>query len=553
MDFPNTLLSRLVLLAALISVDGAVLVAIPHSAPFLGAFARISIVSYAVFIGLGYSYHKRQRERLPFSIGFFFAHAVCITTLSLVDIIRLHGTSDSTFVPGGFVSLRLILISGILMLALACIPLRVWIRTIRQTGWLWSYAVVTGAIAWCLRFPLESLWDSSGNTPGRILRVLTFHSVKVILRALIPGITVDPQSFVIGTPRFSVYIAEACSGFEGLGLVLVFTVLWLWYFRKESRFPQALLLIPCALICVWLLNIVRLSALILIGSAGAGDVAMVGFHSQAGWIAFTTVAFAFSMATRKLSWVRRAQPRAPALYTYPVAATTGAVVLASQPESPSEEVGESPATPAYLVPFLAILAASLISKAASGHFEWLYPLRFLAAAVAIWRYWPEYRKLDWRISWAAPLAGALVFVIWLTPSLWTKSPAASTLGESLAALSCAARWTWIAFRVVAAVFTVPLAEELAFRGYLARRWIKFSNPDFDRIPFSSVTVMSIALSSIVFGLMHGHQWFLGILAGIVYAGLMKWKRRLSDPIAAHATTNLLLAVWVLLRGDWSQW
>ena len=39
---------------------------------------------------------------------------------------------------------------------------------------------------------------------------------------------------------------------------------------------------------------------------------------------------------------------------------------------------ESPATRAYLIPFLAILAASFVSKAAAGYFEWLYPLRFVS-------------------------------------------------------------------------------------------------------------------------------------------------------------------------------
>ena len=49
----------------------------------------------------------------------------------------------------------------------------------------------------------------------------------------------DPATFILGTPRFSIIVLKACSGMEGLGLVLVFTVVWLAYFRKESRFPQA--------------------------------------------------------------------------------------------------------------------------------------------------------------------------------------------------------------------------------------------------------------------------------------------------------------------------
>ena len=97
--------------------------------------------------------------------------------------------------------------------------------------------------------------------------------------------------------------------------------------------------------------------------------------------------------------------------------------------------GESPAIAAYLVPFLAILAASFLSKAASGHFEWLYPLRFLAAAIAIWHYMPELKQINWRFGWLAPVTGAVIFVVWLIPSFWAHGAEASQLGEALAALS----------------------------------------------------------------------------------------------------------------------
>jgi CAAX prenyl protease-like protein len=451
-------------------------------------------------------------------------------------------------------------------------PLRFWASSVRITKRLWMYSIFAGAMAWFLRFPFQSFWDSASTAPGRFLQILAFYSVKAVLRFFLPDIYVNAATFVIGTPRFHIIVAEACSGLEGLGLVLAFTVIWLIYFRGENRYPQALLLIPCALLSVWMLNILRISALVLIGNAGYGEVAMVGFHSQAGWIAFTTVAFGFSMATRKLPWVRKVQ------YTY-TPLVPGAILMDQLPGIDSgrrlrtrhasthantihlvsrneelEEAGESPATAAYLVPFLAILAASFLSRAASGYFEWLYPMRFLFAAVAIWRYWPELKRIDWRPSrvgsFMAPLVGLVIFAIWLAPTLWTQQQQPSSLGAALASLSPLARWSWITFRIAAAVITVPIAEELAFRGYLTRRLV---DRNFDSIPFSAVTILSVGLSSVAFGLLHGQQWFAGILAGLAYASVMKFRGRLSDAIIAHATTNLLLAVWVLSHGDWAQW
>jgi hypothetical protein len=35
--------------------------------------------------------------------------------------------------------------------------------------------------------------------------------------------------------------------------------------------------------------------------------------------------------------------------------------------------------------------------------------------------------------------------------------------------------------------------------------------------------------------------------------VLRSKGRIGDAIASHATANLLLAVWVLSRGDWAQW
>jgi CAAX prenyl protease-like protein len=212
--------------------------------------------------------------------------------------------------------------------------------------------------------------------------------------------------------------------------------------------------------------------------------------------------------------------------------------------------GESPATAAYLLPFLAILGASFVSKSASGYFEWLYPLRFVAAAVALWAFRREYRVLSWRFDWAAPLTGFGIFLVWIAPELLGHGDASSALGPALAALSPLARWGWIAVRVAAAVLTVPIAEELAFRGYLARRLVA---REFDEVSFARLTLISVLGSSLVFGLMHGQHWLVGIVAGLGYAALLKGKGRIGDAVVTHAVSNLLLAAWVLGRGDWGMW
>jgi exosortase E/protease (VPEID-CTERM system) len=507
------------------------LASIPHTGSLLGPVAPSGIAAFAIFVGLGYPKLKDEQKSVPFSKRLFYAHFVCIALVVLNNAAALHASPPSLSQTTR-IGESCLVVAGIALLALACVPLHGWAGMSRTHASLLLLALGAGMAAWWLRHPFQSLWDSSSLAHGRILQIAAFYSVRKLLRLVLPEVISDPATFTLGTPRFLIYIAEECSGMEGLGLVLVFTFVWLWYFRKETRFPHAFLLVPCALACVWLLNIVRITAMILIGDAGAPEVAMVGFHSQAGWIAFTGVALAFSMASRKLSWLRMMPAEGQ---------------MRTARETIAEENGESPATIAYLVPFLVMLAASFVSKAVSGGFEWLYPLRFIAAVIALWHFRSEYRKLDWRFGWTAPVAGAVIFLVSIITWWWMHGHSADSRDTALAALSPMARVIWVAFRVAAAGITIPIVEELAFRGYLARRLI---NRNFDGVSFSSLKASSVILSSVAYGLMQGSHWISGILAGLAFAVILKQRGRIGDAIAAHATSNLLMVAWVLIRGGW---
>lgn len=561
-------MGRLYLLAAVLAVDCALLASVPHAAPLLGPLAPLGIVSFAVFLGLGYQRLKAQRDEIKFNAGLFWAHFVCVGALVLVNLAAERNTGSWLNTRAGLLLAGAALVAAVGMAALACIPFSGLVSTAKTTSPVWIYATLAGIAAWFLRSPAQWLWIQPSAANVYLLQVATFRSVQAVLGFLLPDLVVDAGPFVIGTPRFSVSVGAPCSGIEGLGLVLVFTIVWLWFFRRENRFPRALVLIPCAMACAFLLNVVRIAALILIGNAGAPEVAFVGFHSQAGWIAFTLVALAFSMATQRLAWVRkpinpldtgagfvtghgfsRAERSAKSAWVVAPEGCSSQADAATFP-TPIAVRGESPATAAFLFPFLAILGASFISKSASGFFEWLYPLRLVAAAIAIWFFRREYRALNWGFGWAAPLTGVGIFLVWVAPEWWIHPAAVNPLGSALAALSPFARWGWIAARLAAAVVTVPIAEELAFRSYLARRLVA---REFDEVPFERLTLISIGLSSLTFGLMHGQHWLVGIVAGLAYVALLRGKGRMGDAVVAHAVSNLLLAAWVLARGDWGMW
>jgi membrane protease YdiL (CAAX protease family) len=49
------------------------------------------------------------------------------------------------------------------------------------------------------------------------------------------------------------------------------------------------------------------------------------------------------------------------------------------------------------------------------------------------------------------------------------------------------------------------------------------------------------------------MWLAGTLAGVVFALVARFRGRLGEAVAAHATANLLLALWIIVRGNYSLW
>jgi exosortase E/protease (VPEID-CTERM system) len=189
------------------------------------------------------------------------------------------------------------------------------------------------------------------------------------------------------------------------------------------------------------------------------------------------------------------------------------------------------------MPFVVVLAAGMASRAMTAGFEWTYPLRVVAALVVLWHYRKTYVALDWRVDWTGPAAGVLVAAIWIL--LDHSGPMANS-----------APLAWIIARVAGAVITVPLAEELAFRGFLFRRLI---SADFETVPFVSFSWLALLASSVAFGLLHGERWIAGSIAGILFALAMNRRGRFANAVVAHAIANAAIAVDVLAFNRWGLW
>jgi exosortase E/protease (VPEID-CTERM system) len=455
----------------------------------------------------------RRARTLSVNRRWLVLHGTLIAILA-ATLTRWYG-SGGVRLP--LVAVSVCIAGGALVSLLAALaPLELWRRGAAALGMRWLYAAAAAAVASAAFSWSQDLWEWTAR--------VTFGMVRLLLIPLIPSLHADGSTRILATRHFAIYVAPYCSGLEGVALMLAFCSAWLIYFRKEYIFPRAFLLIPASLLLIFALNAVRIATLMLIGNAGYPAIALYGFHSQAGWIAFNCAACGVAFVSRRSPWF---------------SASAGGNAAAATAPNP---------TAAYLMPFLTILAAGMLARAASGRFETWYALRLLAAAAAFAFYWPQLSRLDWRFGWRGPAAGMAIFALWLAAGHLILAP--QSLPAALAALSAPARDLWIASRAATAILVLPVAGELAYRGYLLRRLV---GKDFEAVPFRSVGWGPLLVTAVAFGAVHGALWLPAIAAGTVYGMVLVRTGRLGEAVAAHATLNGLLAAWVLFGGHWQFW
>jgi exosortase E/protease (VPEID-CTERM system) len=483
---------------------------------YLVAFATATILLAYVNQGESIRRSAAALRAAPLRGGWFLGHLLLAAALApLSYLLYRHTSSDLSIAT---VALLWAVTGAVAVLAalLAMAPARIWLDAARALGSIWWYAAFAALLGTAAMQSAQMLWGPTA--------ALTFDLVRRVLAPILPTLSADPTTLVLSTGRFAVQIAEVCSGLEGVGLMLAFCGAWLLYFRRDYIFPRALLLIPAGVVAIYALNVVRIATLMVIGNAGYADIAIYGFHSQAGWIAFNAVACGLVFLSRRSTWLNRSAER------------------------PQDcESADNP-TAAFLMPLLAILAAGTVARAMSSDFEFLYPLRFIAALAALVYFRRQLAALDWHFTWRGPAVGVGVFALWIVAAHFLLAPA--SMPGKLAALSIPLRDSWIGVRVMAAVFTVPLAEELAYRGYLMRR---LTRQDFDSVPFKSVRWPALLLTAVVFGVAHGTLWLPGIAAGVAFGWLLVSTGRIGESVVSHAVANALVGAAVLGANQWQLW
>ena len=338
---------------------------------------------------------------------------------------------------------------------------------------------------------------------------------------------------MFGTNRFVVEIWPGCSGYEGMALMIALLATYCFLQRDQLRINRALWIIPLASFTMFALNGIRIAVLIAIGHFYSPQLALDGFHVVGGWLNLLIVLVA-SLVT---------------LNVFPY--------FLKNPLLPKIQRGED--LP-FLLPLIVLMVVGLFDQIFNANFDWLYPIPILCSALVIFYYRSYLLRLIEKPSFTASAIGVLVFFlwIWLVPvdiaksELFMSEISSAPLGIAL---------LWLACRVIGAVLIVPIAEELAFRGFALPRlrvWLNnlLNKNILFKLPthytaFISAT-LSLALTSILFGMLHS-DFLAGLLAGVGFGVAYFLRRKLIDAIVAHAVTNGLLSIYVTVFGYWSYW
>lgn len=251
-----------------------------------------------------------------------------------------------------------------------------------------------------------------------------------------------------------------------------------------------------------------------------------------------------------------------------------------EPEWVSRAVAAEPRLP-LMGPMMAYLLLMLFADMAPAETPWnqiAIALHMAAAAWATWlmrHHWPRLGKAD---LWVAIPVGVFAAWMWVAGQHWLEGIAVgdSTLGGSLGFSGSspfvnlkpvemknvaeiyqgAGFWAHVVMKISRAVLIVPVVEELFWRGFLLRAFIKWDH--FDEVPLGKFTWFSFLGTSLLSVIQHPANWGVSILCWMLFNAVFCWRKSLMCLFVTHGVTNLALyayVVWAHFQGtnEWQFW
>jgi len=232
---------------------------------------------------------------------------------------------------------------------------------------------------------------------------------------------------------------------------------------------------------------------------------------------------------------------------------------------------KSPVWP-FVAPFFLFMLFLVVEGWFPDQHYLFYPVKSLAVGAVIlgsWRLLPSLRPT---LPVLSMLVGVLGVVLWIgldpwsiqlnSLSDWIYNRAVHVIGldswqvhddgpligrNPFQLYPASEAWILFGFRVLGISLVVPVMEELFWRGFLMRWLIK---EEFTTVPLGTYQPFSFWLTTAFFAGVHGAEWPLAVIVGILYGGWFVRTKSLGNIMLAHGVTNLLLALYCLMANDW---
>ncbi|HEY7116411.1 MAG TPA: CAAX prenyl protease-related protein [Tepidisphaeraceae bacterium] len=218
---------------------------------------------------------------------------------------------------------------------------------------------------------------------------------------------------------------------------------------------------------------------------------------------------------------------------------------------------------AYVLPMFTFLG--FVGLSGMGHetahgnnwYPWTYVARVVVVGGMLVLFRRTYTRIRWDYWWLGLIVGVIGIFQWVGMQVWLERhfeffrPGGKVFDPDLFFNQAATRDVFIGIRLLGAVVVVPFMEELFWRDFCWRTII--APNDFKLAAVGEWDLKAFVIVPLVFALVHGNWWLTAIGWAFMVGGLLVYTRSLGACIVAHATTNLLLGLWVLYSKHWSFW
>ena len=206
----------------------------------------------------------------------------------------------------------------------------------------------------------------------------------------------------------------------------------------------------------------------------------------------------------------------------------------------------------YTIPIIIFAILTEIENLFSSNLIFLiYGIKICLVGVTLAFFLRGRRKeIPGSFEWKAVLIGLFVFVIWVGPGLFIEGSSIPKFNpehfNSFYLKSLA-----ILVRVFGAVLIIPLMEELFWRSFLMRIFIR---KNFMRVPLGTYHHFSFWMTALAFMFAHRQsEWLVAFIAAVIYGAYLIRSKNLWSCIVAHATTNLALSIYIIYFERWEFW